>query len=763
MQKTVDNSAPSEGDTVVYSVVITNNGPGDATGIEVTDTLPAGVTYVSDNSASLLDSSSTPTSYASGTGVWTVGDLNNGESLTLEITATVDAATSGTTITNVAELTNVDQADSNTTNNQDSADIIVGAVDIEVQKTVDNTTPDSGDDITYTITVTNNGPSDATGVQIDEDLPLDGVSLTYVSDTPSKGTFTVGTPGTWDIGDLANGETVTLQLTVTIEIPSGSISNTASLASVDQTDSDSTNNSDTASFTLGGIDLAVQKTVSNPTPEMGDNVVYTIVARNIGSNTATGVVVSDILPAGVTYVSDDSATVNDSTSTPTSFDDTTGDWTIGQMDAGESLTLHITVTVNIAGGVITNTADISGNETEADTTNNHDEATIAIDSADLSLSKTVDNNTPDVGDTIHYTLTVRNDGPNDAVNVEVTDTLPAAVNYTGTYTASQGSFDGSVWTVGNISVGNAATLEITVEVTGTTGTVNVAEVTASDQPDVDSTPNNGVTTEDDYAESTFGFDPPFGRKVFDANGLPLLEWTMVWVNPNPTPLSVTVSDDIASGTAYVAGSLTCTSPGVVVVTSCTYDALNNRVVFTGTLMPSPGATLADAFSVPNRLEMTFRVTVDGSVSQVRNVGNLTAAGAGSARTNTAVVDINKPSNSNDNGGQSPAEIEINKSVQPEIAFPGQTLSWFIEVHNPGTATAFAAVVNDTLPDVLTINSTSASTGSVSVTGQSISWTIGDVGTGRDRIAGHQYDRRQRSLRAGHQRRHCQRQQLRECY
>ena len=78
-------------------------GFGDATGVVVTDLLPAGYVYVSDDGLG---------AYVSGTGVWTVGTLLNAASGTLTITATVDGGTSGTTITNTATVTASDQGDS---------------------------------------------------------------------------------------------------------------------------------------------------------------------------------------------------------------------------------------------------------------------------------------------------------------------------------------------------------------------------------------------------------------------------------------------------------------------------------------------------------------------------------------------------------------------------------------------------------------------------------------------------------------------------
>ncbi|UII80488.1 proprotein convertase P-domain-containing protein [Flagellimonas sp. CMM7] len=117
VSKTVDDSTPGEGSNIVYTLSIVNNGPVDATNVSLTDVLPAGVSYVSDDG-----------SYNSGTGVWTIGTLNNGNTATLNITASVDGGTSGSTITNTITSVTADQTDSNATVD-DLSESIVPTVD----------------------------------------------------------------------------------------------------------------------------------------------------------------------------------------------------------------------------------------------------------------------------------------------------------------------------------------------------------------------------------------------------------------------------------------------------------------------------------------------------------------------------------------------------------------------------------------------------------------------------------------------------------
>ena len=117
VSKSVDISNPSAGGTVVYTITVTNNGLSNATGVVVNDLLPAGLTFDSDDGAGAYDS---------GTGVWTIGGLANGASVTLEITATVDSGTDGDLISNTASVDG-NQYDNDSANDSDSADITVKA------------------------------------------------------------------------------------------------------------------------------------------------------------------------------------------------------------------------------------------------------------------------------------------------------------------------------------------------------------------------------------------------------------------------------------------------------------------------------------------------------------------------------------------------------------------------------------------------------------------------------------------------------------
>ena len=181
VSKTVDDAAPPEGDTVTYTVTVTNTGPSTATVVQLSDSLPAGVTFVS--------ASPGQGTYDSTTGAWFVGTLGVGSNATLTLQASVDAATSGTTITNTAGVTYLSQYDPNAGNTSASVDITPVTANLTVIKSVVTvrdplgaTTPAAlaipGAVAEYEIAITNSGNGAAGEVIVTDTLDA---NLTFLA------------------------------------------------------------------------------------------------------------------------------------------------------------------------------------------------------------------------------------------------------------------------------------------------------------------------------------------------------------------------------------------------------------------------------------------------------------------------------------------------------------------------------------------------------------------------------------------------------
>jgi len=342
-----------------------------------------------------------------------------------------------------------------------------------LSKIVNDPRPNVGDTITFTITLTNNGPDTATNVDVTDVLP-DG--LTLVSDSPSQGIYNAGT-GLWIVGNLANGAQATLIFRATVISPNPQ-TNTASITAADQPDPNDTNNTASATATPQQADLEIAKTVSNPTPNVGDVITFTVTLTNLGPDAATGVAVLDQFPAGLDLIS---ASPSEGT-----YDAASGVWTVGIVTITTPETLVFTARV-ISPEAETNTASISAaDQFDPNGANNQAEATATPQQADLLVTKTVDNSTPNVGDTINFVITVANIGPDAATHVQLTDVLPAGLSLLanapsqGTYTAASG-----VWDVGTLALGGSATLHLQARVESPNTQTNTAEITHSDQFDPD--------------------------------------------------------------------------------------------------------------------------------------------------------------------------------------------------------------------------------------------------------------------------------------
>jgi uncharacterized repeat protein (TIGR01451 family) len=310
--------------------------------------------------------------------------------------------------------------------------------------------------------------------------------------TTQEATTTQGT-GIWSVGDLANADTATLRITATVDTGTAgtTITNTSQVTASDQNDPDQDNNTDTATIRVAAADLELAKTVDTMRPHEGDDVVYTVVVINRGPDDTSGVEVTDQLPAGVTWVSDDSGGA---------YDPGTGIWAVGGLSTGIFEVLNITASVDegTVSDTIVNTASVTASsQADPDLGNNTAAASITVAGADLGIGKTVNDPHPQVGDTVFYSVQVTNGGPDLTTNITVTDQLPGGVTWVeddsgGTYDPTTG-----LWDVPSLAIGATTTLQITVTIDdGTAGTTitNTATITASDQNDAN--PGNDTDTAD---------------------------------------------------------------------------------------------------------------------------------------------------------------------------------------------------------------------------------------------------------------------------
>jgi len=504
----VDDMSPAAGETVVFTVDLTNEGTASATGATLAAALPPGYTFVSSNPSQ--------GAYNELTGVWTAGTLASTGTATLEITA---QATAAGTSTFTSEVTAMDQPDSDSTPNnnvgaeddQDSVTLTSQTIDLELAISVDDATPDVGSDVTFTVMLTNDGPADASGIDIGALLPA---GYTFVSSNPDQGSYDDAT-GIWTAGALASGSSITLEIVATATTTTAS-SLTAQVTDADQIDADSTpNNSNTSEDDQATVavqavptDLALAVTVDDASPALGETVTFTLTLDNESAVDASGIAIESLLPPGYTFVSSNPA--------QGAYNELAGLWTVGALAGSGQTTLEIVATANTtdasALGAEVTAADqldidsAPNNDTPAE--DDQDSVSLQATPSDLALAVTVDDTTPAIGETVTFTLTLDNEAAANASGVSIDALLPAGLTFVSS-TPGQGTYNDAtgVWTVGALAGSGQTTLEIVATVASAGALSLTGEVSAMDQPDGDSTPGNDVEAEDDQDTATLTGQP----------------------------------------------------------------------------------------------------------------------------------------------------------------------------------------------------------------------------------------------------------------
>ena len=356
-----------------------------------------------------------------------------------------------------------------------SADLLVSKAD----------SPDPiliGQPITYTVTITNHGPSVADGVTLTDTLPG---GVTFVSANSTQGTCgQAGGIVTCNIGSMANLAVVTVTIVVNAPGTVGSITNTAvvSAATPDPDNSNNTASAGTTVKTAYDVDLSVTKSGSPDPVEIGHNLTYTLTVTDNGPDMATGVVLTDNLPAGTTFVS------ADSTQGACGHVGLVVTCTLGDMLKDAVVTITIVASAPNTTGSITNAATVSSTSNDSNSSNNTATTSTAVylNSGDISVSLSEYPNPVYTGQQVTYTATLTNHGPDTARGVTLSDTLPAGTGFKSV-SPSQGTCIGAAGSVscniGDMANGATVTVTIIVSAPAATGSITNTVPVASTNND----------------------------------------------------------------------------------------------------------------------------------------------------------------------------------------------------------------------------------------------------------------------------------------
>jgi uncharacterized repeat protein (TIGR01451 family) len=349
----VTKTGPATADvssTINYTITVNKGGPNPAVNVSLSDPLPAGTTFLSLVSPGGW-TCSTPAVGLNGTITCSHPSLPAAAS-PFQLNVTGPAAPAN--LTNTVTVTSANESAPG--NESASANTAVGFADLSVTKTAPGTAS-TGASIVYAITVTNNGPHAAASVSLTDALPAGTTFVSLVSPGGwSCGTPAVGANGTvtCTIASLPAGAN---PFTLTVNAPAspGAITNTATAASANE--GAPGNESASAPTTIiGGANLVTTKSGPSAT-QTGSQIAYTIGVTNNGPDPATNLAVTDVLPAGVTFVS---ATPSQGSCSGT----TTVTCNLGTLANASTATIALVVTVTATSGTLTNTASADSTETD---------------------------------------------------------------------------------------------------------------------------------------------------------------------------------------------------------------------------------------------------------------------------------------------------------------------------------------------------------------------------------------------------------------
>jgi uncharacterized repeat protein (TIGR01451 family) len=597
----ITNSGPAAanpGDTLTYTVNVSNLGPQSTSGvITVTDSATGGATPVGGSAASdwtcgivsgTIQCSTTSTSLA------------NGSSLPA-LTFTWTAPASPGTVVNTASVPN-SLSDPVSSNNSASVTTAVGPqANLAITKTVVSPAPPNpvnpGQNITYSIFVQNNGPSPATGVTVSDPTPT---GLAFLSVTGST-----CTSFPCSIGTLNSGQSVTLtsMYNVPPSYSGGPIVNTASVSAVEGDPNIADNQSTTTTNVGAAADVAISKT-GPPAVSLGQNITYTISVANFGPAGASGVTVSDTTPSGLTPVS------------VTGGGCTTFPCTIGALAVGPPVTITATynVPVTYSGpSPILNTATVTSASDPNSANDSATASTTVAAQSDLGITKS---GPPSIalGQNITYTINVTNSGALAAANTFVSDPTPAGLT---PISVSGGGCSAFPCALGTINPGGSGAITAVYNVPNgypSPSITNTASVSTSSPES--NLANNSATAITPVSSTAIADLSILKAGPAQASFNDVVDFTVIVTNNGPnTATNVVISDSTPSNLVFVSNSGGCTTPYPCVIPSL---ATNSQVSVisryrvtadTGTIVNTSTVSSSASDPVPGNNSSTSTVKI----------------------------------------------------------------------------------------------------------------------------------------------------------
>jgi fimbrial isopeptide formation D2 family protein/uncharacterized repeat protein (TIGR01451 family) len=712
--KTPDHGALKAGEKGAYTIVITNEGEGAANGVEVDDVLSAGQAYegpaVADPTTGFSESSPKENTPAAGVTTlgWTIATIP--ASKTVEITVPIRALPSLAKESEISDVAKASTQQELTREAEDGGSFdITQESDLGIHKTDAPATVNAGENIEYTLEVFNNGPSDATGIEVTDELPE---HTTLVEGSLEAGCTEAAGVITCEFPELeaplpghAPGPENTRIFHFTVEVEPGTKGSILNVAKVkgDQPDLNQLNNESEVSKTLGGeAKLSIVKTGPEKPVLLGQDFTYKLQVQNEGPSTATETKVTDALPTQVKFVA---ATPSQGT-----CDEAPGGVLTCEL---ESLLPHKGATVEVEVeafevGAFENHAEVSSPVGDLDETERHSEAPAEIvPAADLSIVKTAPATAEPNGE-LTYKLQVEDKGPSTAHKVVVTDPLPPGTDFVK---ASEGcSAAGTVVTCevagGELEVGKVADFQITVHVPYALGGAPLTNTATVAAEEGDPTPEDNSST----VTTTVGPDADLAitKTMGKAEAGKPLVYTLAITNHGPSASSaVTVKDTLPAGTTFKSAAPsqgTCSASGQTVTCQL--------------------GQLASGGSAQVSITVEVAATATGNI---RNVASVEGPEPDPDKSNNESA-VEGPVTPAPPGGT--PNLKVVKTADTSAPQVGVPFNYDVAISNSGDADAKNVKVVDTLNGPVKVVSIDSGPGKCAAAGSKIECTIPSIAVGK---------------------------------
>jgi uncharacterized repeat protein (TIGR01451 family) len=649
------------------------------------------------------------------------------------ITVPVRASAAGTT-TNTAcvALSGPGPSDLSAGNNCDSENAAATGTTADLRLVSKTASPHpvfAGQNLTYVITVANDGPDVSTNVTVNDTLNSLLVTGGFQSATPSQGTCTPSgvTNGTaqnlaCNLGTMNAGATATISVVIRpVRATTGSRNNTASVTSPDVGDPNPGNNTATVTSTVTAVaDVAVTK-VPTPSPvQAGTPLTYVVSASNAGPSTAANVGVVDTLPANAAFVQLSAVTGGGTCTTPAAGalgGTVQCTWASIASGAQQTATFVVRPLTGVAGSNLDNGATIATTTTELNLANNSASTSTPVTPAlvDILVNKVDSIDPVALGESTVYTITVTNGGPSFATGVILTDTFPtgsptATFSYQGSLGIAPagagtciepalGATSGALTcTFPGLASGASAVVTYAMRAeaiaAGLSGTTFNNASVAANEPE--SLPANNVTTHATTSRRTADLAIVKSAPASVTPGTTFSYGIAVTNNgPNDSNGAI-VSDTLPTGLVFQSASPGCGFAGGVV--TCTL----------GTLASGASANLSIDVRATSPFSGSSPLTNTASIAAVNEVDPVS-----SNNTHVASSTVSAPQ----------VDLAIVKAGPANVG-AGGALSWKLALSNAGPSAADGASFADVLPAGVT--GVSASCGSA--TGGAACGTV-NVGAG----------------------------------